>query len=160
MPILLFRVDERLIHGQVVLGWGHRLRPERYVVVDEALAESDWEQELYRLSLDAEADAVFVGPGDALHRLDGWRESPVRTVLLTRDLDTMLSLAADGRLAGAEVNLGGIHHAPGRSTVRSYIHLDDADRERIRRLDELGVTVSGRELPDSSRVSLEALLER
>ena len=46
VPIVLFRVDERLIHGQVVIGWGHELRPERYVVVDDDLAESPWEQEL------------------------------------------------------------------------------------------------------------------
>ena len=48
MPIVLFRVDERLIHGQVVVGWGSKLRPDRFLVVDAALATSEWEQELYK----------------------------------------------------------------------------------------------------------------
>ena len=33
VPLVLLRVDERLIHGQVVLGWGSALRPDRYIVV-------------------------------------------------------------------------------------------------------------------------------
>ena len=39
MPVVLCRVDERLIHGQVVIGWGHELRPDRYVVVDDEIAD-------------------------------------------------------------------------------------------------------------------------
>ena len=35
MPIVLYRIDERLIHGQVVVGWGGQLRPDLFVVVDE-----------------------------------------------------------------------------------------------------------------------------
>ena len=51
MAIVLFRVDERLIHGQVVVGWGTRLHPNRIVVVDDDLAVSPWEQDLYTLGL-------------------------------------------------------------------------------------------------------------
>ena len=44
MAVLLYRVDERLIHGQGVVGWGTRLHPNRIVVVDDELALSEWEQ--------------------------------------------------------------------------------------------------------------------
>jgi hypothetical protein len=47
VSIVLFRVDERLVHGQVTVGWGMRLRPALYVTVDDALAGGDWEQELW-----------------------------------------------------------------------------------------------------------------
>jgi mannose/fructose/N-acetylgalactosamine-specific phosphotransferase system component IIB len=70
----------------------------------------------------------------------------------------MLALAEGGGLQGEEVNLGGLHHAPGRVAVKSYLHLDEADRERLRRLAELGVRVSGRDLPGSLRVGLESLV--
>lgn len=158
MPILLYRVDERLIHGQVVLGWGSHLNPDRYVVVDDDLARSDWEQELYRLSLDQASDAVFISTAEAARRLVDWQEQRARTVLLTRDVGTMLRLAETGALADAEVNLGGLHHAPGREAVRPYVHLDTDDRARLRRLQELGVRVTARDLPDTHRVGLDALL--
>jgi PTS system mannose-specific IIB component/fructoselysine and glucoselysine-specific PTS system IIB component len=159
MPIVLYRVDERLIHGQVVIGWGSQLQPNRYLVVDDALAQAEWEQDLYRLAVGNGSAVSFHSVDDARTRLAGWRESDDRSVLLTRDLDTMLRLAQGGLLEGKAVNLGGIHHAQGRSRVRSYLYLDDADRGRVRALEQEGVDVTGRDLPGSLKVSLHDLLE-
>jgi PTS system mannose-specific IIB component/fructoselysine and glucoselysine-specific PTS system IIB component len=157
--IVLYRVDERLIHGQVVIGWGSQLNPRRYLVVDDALAASEWEQELYRLSLPENVSAEFVSRALARELLPGWKEEELRSVLLTRDIETMLWLAEAGLLEGESVNVGGIHHAPGRTQVRSYVYLDEDDRRRLQRLEELGVTVIARDLPDSARVSLATLLK-
>ena len=159
MPIVLFRVDERLIHGQVVLGWGSQLRPRRYLVVDDELAGSAWEQELYRLGLADGSVAEFVTVDQAREALAAWREDDVKSVLLTRDVATMLALARDGLLSGEKVNLGGIHHAPGREAVRPYLYLDEADRQRVRALAEEGADVSARDLPGSLKVDLEDLVE-
>lgn len=158
MPIVLYRVDERLIHGQVVLGWGSQLRPRRYLVVDDQLAESAWEQELYRLGLADGSVAEFFAVEQAREALETWREDPVKSVLLTRDIATMVRLARGGRLRGEKVNLGGIHHAPGRVAVRPYLYLDEADRERVRELAGEGAEVSARDLPGSLKVHLEDLV--
>ena len=156
---MLYRVDERLIHGQVVIGWGSQLNPRRYLVVDDKLAASDWEQELYRLSLPEGVSADFVSTTDAKKLIPAWQGENARSVLLTRDIQTMLKLAELGVLGGAAVNVGGIHHAPGRTQVRSYLYLDDEDRKRLQRMEELGVTVTARDLPDSVRVPLATLLK-
>lgn len=158
MSILLYRVDDRLIHGQVVVGWGSRLDPDRYLVVDDDLASTDWEQELYALSVPEEAEVEFVGVDAARRRLREWRESALRSILLTRDVETMLRLARRGALSGERVNLGGIHHGSGRTKALSYVYLDAADRRRLRALEEEGVTVEARDLPGSSSVELERLL--
>lgn len=158
MAIVLYRVDERLIHGQVVLGWASRIRPTRYVVVDDALAASDWEQELYLLAVDDDVEVRFVSVGEAGEALSGWQGDDSRTLLLTRDVATMAALADGGRLAGVEVNLGGIHHGAGRVEIRSYLYLGDEDRAALRELDRQGVEVSGRDLPEAPRVELDALL--
>lgn len=159
MSIVLFRVDERLIHGQVLMGWGRHLHPGRYVVVDDALAESGWEQDLYRLSVGGSSEVVFLSVTDARAQLEALNGDEVRTVLLTRDVQHMERLARGGTLRGEEVNLGGLHHRAGKDEVRSYIHLDDADRDALRAMDDAGVTVTGRDLPETSRVPLSALLE-
>jgi len=159
MPILLFRVDERLIHGQVVIGWGSQLRPDRFVVVDDQLAESEWEQELYRLAAGEGTEVAFHSVLEARARLGEWRAAETRTVLLTRDVDSMLRLARERSLEGESVNLGGIHHAEGRSRVRTYLYLNDDDRARIRALEDEGAKVSGRDLPSSLKVGLDDLLE-
>ena len=158
MTVVLYRVDERLIHGQVVLGWGRELRPDRYVVVDDALAESEWEQELYSLSVADEHDVVFASLADARASLLAWQTDGPRAVLLTRDVTTMADLAEGASVEGVEVNLGGIHHRPGRREVRPYLFLDDDDRAAVRRLVDAGARVTGRDLPAATRVGLDQLL--
>jgi PTS system mannose-specific IIB component/fructoselysine and glucoselysine-specific PTS system IIB component len=158
MPILLYRVDERLIHGQVVVGWGSQLRPHRYLIVDAALAQSQWEQELYTLGVPEGVTVEFPAPPEARERLADWRESEKRSVLLTRDLGTMVELARGGAMAGEAVNLGGLHSQKGREEVLSYLFLDDADKMHLKALAEESVDISARDLPGSPKVGLEALL--
>ena len=157
MSIVLVRVDERLIHGQVVIGWGHHLRPDLYVVIDDDLATSDWEQDLYRLGA-GDADAAFCTVESGRSRVAEWRDGSRRSILLTRDLRTMRRLADHGALAGEQLNLGGIHHGPGRDEVLTYLHLSPEDRDDLRAIAEQGVEVSARDLPDAPRVTLDTLL--
>lgn len=160
MPIVLYRVDERLIHGQVVVGWGSKLHPERIIVVDDALAESTWEQDLYSLGLPDNVDATFATVAGARAQLPGWRDGAVRVLLLTRDLDSMRRLAAGGALTGEEINIGGIHYAPGRQAVLPYLYLSEDERGEMAEIAAQGAIVSARDLPGGRRVGVEQLLHR
>lgn len=159
MPIVLYRVDDRLIHGQVVVGWGTHLDVDYIAVVDDALARSEWEQELYRAGLSDRMEGRFVTVEEARHRLAEWKGSPARGIVLTRDLETMLRLAEGGILDSEDVNLGGLHEAPGRRRALSYLFLGDADRRTLAALARAGVKVSARDVPGARRVALRELLE-
>jgi len=156
LPILLYRIDERLIHGQVVIGWGNQLRPNRYIVVDDELVDSAWEQDLYRLG-SGDADVVFAGVAEARTSLPEWRDAPARSILLTRNIATMRRLADGGLLEGESVNLGGVHHGPGREEVLEYVHLNQDEMSDLEAMAEAGVEIVARDLPDAHRVSFGAL---
>lgn len=157
MPIVLLRVDERLIHGQVVVGWGGPLHADRMVVVDDELAASPWEQELYCLGVPPEIEARFRTVEQARGELAGWKTDPRRTIVLLRDVAAARRLAEGGALAGEEVNLGGIHHAEGRSQVLPYLHLRPDERRALQEIASTGAAVSARDLPASRRVPLDEL---
>jgi mannose/fructose/N-acetylgalactosamine-specific phosphotransferase system component IIB len=159
MPIVLLRVDERLIHGQVVVGWGGPLHADRVVVADDAIAASPWEQELYCLGVPPEMEASFASVDEARGRIAEWRAGARRVIVLVRDVSGALRLAQGGALRGEEVNLGGIHHAEGRSRVLPYLHLGPGDGEALREIAASGAVVSARDLPASRRVPLAELLE-
>ena len=65
MPIVLCRVDDRLVHGQVVIGWGRPLGVEFIVLVDEGVAASPWEQDLYRMAVPPEIEIRFATVAEA-----------------------------------------------------------------------------------------------
>jgi PTS system mannose-specific IIB component/fructoselysine and glucoselysine-specific PTS system IIB component len=159
VPIVLLRIDERLIHGQVVIGWANQLRPDRYVVVDDDLAKSRWEQDLYRLGAGG-LDANFVPTAEARSRLAEWRQAPERTILLTRDVGTMRRLAEGGALEGEAVVVGGVHHAPGRKEALTYVHLTEGEMRDLESIAAGGIDVFARDLPDAPRVDLDVLERR
>lgn len=158
MTVVLFRVDERLIHGQVIVGWGGRLHPDRIVVVDDELAASPWEQELYSMGVPAGVEAGFASADDALERLPGWLDSEDRVLILTRTIDTMNRLARTGLLRGEEVNIGGIHHGPGRVRVLRYVFLSDAEKDALVELSSAGAKVTARDVPGARGVDLDELV--
>ena len=159
MSIVLFRVDERLIHGQVIVGWGGVLHPDRIVVVDDDLAASAWEQELYAMGLPEELTTSFESVVDARGHLPGWRSGAQRVLVLTRDVATMRRLAGDGAMRGEEVNIGGIHYAPGRAQVLPYVYLSATEIGAMGELEGEGVRVSARDLPGERRVELKDMLK-
>jgi len=159
VAIVLCRVDERLIHGQVTVAWGGYLHPSLYVVVDDALANAEWEREIYRLGVPAEAASDFFTVEEARTALPGWRTSSERVFLLTRDLDHMLRMSGGGAFVDEWVNLGGVYHAAGRREVLSYIFLSDEDCSRVRRLLEEGIEVRAQDLPSSPAIDGRRLLD-
>ena len=159
MPIVLHRIDERLIHGQVVLGWGAELEPDRYIIVDDSVADTPWEQELYEVGVPGGRSVEFHTVEDARRLHERWQADAARTVLLTKMPDGMRALAAAGALRGVDVNVGGIHHAAGREMVLPYVFLGPRERADLRGLAEAGAVVTARDVPAARPISLARLLD-
>lgn len=159
MSLDLYRVDERLLHGQVVVGWGERLGVDYYVVVDRELAESAWEQELYLSSVPAGVEVLFLDPEAPEEELRGARDRSGIGCLVTRGTAAMRRLAERGFLRGISVNVGGLH-AGGERDVRvtDYVHLSPEERADLRVVARHAGSVEARDLPDSRPVPLGSRL--
>lgn len=156
MPILVYRVDDRLVHGQVVLGWGKPLDLGYIVLVDNAVFASEWERELYRMGMPADIELRFADLAEALRLLPQWQAERQRGMVLTADVNTMADLSR-GSILPASVNLGGIHHRPGRTPRLPYVYLTDDEFRILEALESKGIRVTAQDLPTSAPVSLESL---
>ena len=156
MPLLLYRVDDRLIHGQVVIGWGRPLGANFIVLVDDQVRASEWEQELYRMGVPPEVEVTFASVAEAAQRLTTWEAGGGRGILLMGELDTLQRLVAAGAHI-PRVNLGGVHHRPGRSERLPYLYLTEDEFHALQSLELAGVEVTAQDLPTAAPVSLRAL---
>jgi mannose/fructose/N-acetylgalactosamine-specific phosphotransferase system component IIB len=156
VTLLLYRIDDRLIHGQVVVGWGQPLDLEFIVLVDDLVAASDWEQELYRMGVPPEMEVYFHSATDAIEALPKYRADPRPGLLLTGDISTMQRLV-DGAGVNA-VNVGGIHSRAGRVQRMRYVFLSPDEEQQLRALEKRGVAVTAQDVPGARPVSLEDLL--
>lgn len=158
MTLELFRIDDRLIHGQVVVGWGQPCALGFIVLVDDEVAQSEWEQELYRMGVPPEMDLFFDSVESAARRLPEYRADRRTGMLLTGDIDTMHRLVASAPGIDA-VMVGGIHHKPGRVARLRYVFLTADEESRLRALAAAGVTVVAQDVPQAAALPLTEMLK-
>ncbi len=158
MAVELFRIDDRLIHGQVVVGWGQPMRLGFIALVDDEVATSEWEQELYRMGVPPEMDVYFATVEQAAVELEKWNADPRPGIVLTGDIETMARLIERSPKI-ATVNIGGLHHREGRGICLRYVYLTPDERAALRALQKRGVTVTAQDVPSARPMPLDDVLE-
>ena len=156
MPVILHRIDDRMVHGQEVVGWGQPLAVGFIVLVDDTVAVNQWEQDLYRMGVPTEIQLYFATVEEAARDAARWREDPRNGIVLMGDVRTMDAYC---RLAlpVARVNLGGIHQKPGRTQRVPYVFLSPDEFAVLEGLAARGSIVTAQDLPSSVPIPLESL---
>jgi PTS system mannose-specific IIB component/fructoselysine and glucoselysine-specific PTS system IIB component len=157
MSIVLCRIDDRLIHGQVVIGWGRAMGIDLIILVDDQVAASEWEQELYRMAVAPEIEVRFVTTADATRQMPEWQSSGKRGLVLTGDLETMAALRGSSPDVVQRINLGGIHHRAGRRERLPFVYLTDQELRTLQELESGGAVITAQDLPTTVPVALRAL---
>lgn len=157
MAIELCRIDDRLIHGQVVVGWGQPLDVKFIALVDDEVAGSDWEQELYRLGVPEGMDVYFETVDEAAARYPQFAANDRIGIVLTKDIETMDRLAA--RVPGIRgINVGGLHCRAGRIQKLRYVFLTPEEERALRALAGRGLVVTAQDVPSARPIPLDDLL--
>ena len=146
MPVVLYRIDDRLIHGQVVVGWGQPLDIRLLILVDDTVAASEWEQELYRMAVPPEMEIRFDSVESAPGSHDLYATDPRKSIVVTGDIATMGTLV-EKIPAIRKVNLGGMHHRAGRKQRLRYVFLSGDEETTLRKLESGGVEVTAQDVP-------------
>lgn len=159
-PTIFARIDDRLIHGQVVVGCCGPLDSHRILLVHEGIAQDPFQQRIYAAAVPAGIDVEFLDVEAAALRLADLDErASSTTIVLTGDCRTMLRLARHtGRLA--RVCVGGLHFREGTRELWPGFFLDEEDRLALRELVALGVEVVVQSVPGNEAVAASPALER
>jgi mannose/fructose/N-acetylgalactosamine-specific phosphotransferase system component IIB len=153
MPISLVRIDDRLIHGQVVLGWARVLKADRIVVANDRIAANEWERRLYAASVPPHVAVSF----SAVGRLDTAASEGQSVIVLFESVADLDGAVRSGARFD-EVNVGGLHYREGTNEVLPYVYLSEADRAALKNLAEKGVRLVARDIPGNPAVDLRPLL--
>jgi mannose/fructose/N-acetylgalactosamine-specific phosphotransferase system component IIB len=152
---LTVRVDDRLVHGQVVVGWARALNLRHLVLVDDEIRASAWEQDLYRMGVPAGVELEFASVAEAGLGFSRWVAEGGRTMVILGNIDTLVRLCATAPVR--RVNLGGLHAGEGRRQRLPYVFLTDGELGQLRALAAGGVEVTAQDVPTARAVPLADL---
>lgn len=147
MRISLIRVDDRLIHGQVAVGWTQALGIQQILVADDTVAADETQKQLVLMATPAGvvSDALSIEDSAAVVVAS---DSEVPTLVLVRGPQELAALHKAG-LPMETVNIGNVHTAPGRRRLTKEVHATDEEIGIWRALAAAGVTLQAQWLPGS-----------
>jgi PTS system N-acetylgalactosamine-specific IIB component len=158
--ISLVRVDNRLLHGQILETWIPKLGIEEVVVADDEAAGSELARAAMTLCVPPELPARIVKVREVAWATLAAKKAPV--LVLVRDVAAL----AVARAAGLEpalarrVNLGNVHFGPGRRAVTPSVFLAAAELATLRDLAAAGFEVEARAIPSEAPAGMADIERR
>lgn len=146
MPILLTRIDNRLIHGQVGVTWVNHLGANMILVANDKVADDPVQQNLMDMAAPNTVETRYFTLQetiDKIHLAGDWQE----IFLVLRTPQEVLKLV-EGGVPVKKLNIGNMHYSEGKKQITSTVSVDESDKAAIRKLLDLGVNIEIRRVPD------------
>ena len=157
MSLVLIRIDDRLIHGQVTVGWGSFLNPDRIVLVSDEIANNEWEKELYQNCVPFNMAVSILPVEEAAQALLQKLYDSERVILLVESPSVIVELINHG-VGFQQVNIGGIHYKETKKKILPYVYVDERDIQDFRFLEEHDIELICQDLPQAKKENLSELL--
>jgi mannose/fructose/N-acetylgalactosamine-specific phosphotransferase system component IIB len=157
VSVILARVDDRLIHGQVVVGWARALEADCLVVANDAVAADPMQRTLLPMAVPPHMKVAILRLSEAAETVASGALPGKRAILLFASLpDAAQFLRSGGPLK--DLNIGGIRLAPGRQVLRTAVALGVEDIAAARELASAGTIMTLRMVPGEQPEPLMPLL--
>lgn len=153
MKVNLIRVDERLIHGQVMTSWCKKHWIKRIILIDDEIAQDEFMASVLEMSAPAGVKVSAMTVLDAANELTN-DSSDISTLLLFKDLKCVLDLVNSGYQM-KELDIGNIGSSPVRKPLTREVYISEDEKSILRKLIENGVHVYIQKLPQDNQVDVK-----
>jgi mannose/fructose/N-acetylgalactosamine-specific phosphotransferase system component IIB len=156
---IIWRIDDRLIHGQVIIGWCDQLSLDILAVCDDEIATLEWEKNLLLMAAPPNLTTHILTTPETVEKAKIWKHDKNKVLVLLKSPAHLEKLIS----AGAEinkVNIGGIHYRPDRKEYLPYVFLSEEEIKTFSRLMENDIQFECRDLPNSAAHDLKKLLRK
>lgn len=159
MGMVLVRIDDRLIHGQVVENWMKFLKINHVIVVNDFVASDRMQKTLFSMAVPDHAKISILTITQAKEAiLNGQFEGDKAMLLLVSPQDVLNLINKGVRIK--EVNVGGMHYSPDKKQILKAISVSKQDIQAFQELDKLGVHLEARMVPNDEKIDIMKIIKR
>lgn len=156
LHIVLTRIDDRLIHGQVITAWAKITKADRIIVVDDEVAEDSFMVKVLKMAAPSSIKVEIYNTQDAAIALTG-EDTGERVIILVKTPKTVLGLIKAG-VNITDLNLGGMGATQGRKQLYRNISISAEEKAIFKELLTLGVDVFVQIVPDANKMPMAAMI--
>ena len=155
--IKLIRVDDRLIHGQVVTSWITQTGSKKIIIIDDELYENEFLKDVFAA---AAPRGIPVEVAKVDQAVQEWKLNEFngeQVLILLKKIDALKRLYEQG-LCFDSVQIGGLASGPGRKLVVKAIGLSEQDAVELKSLGKQGVKIYFQSMPGEKEILLDTIL--
>jgi mannose/fructose/N-acetylgalactosamine-specific phosphotransferase system component IIB len=155
----LFRIDDRLIHGQVILGWAIPLQSKCLLLCDDEIASSSWEKELYLSCVSNEIKALVLNVNKSCDYILNERNVLEKTIILVKSPKVVFKLIECGFKPNT-INIGGLHFIGERKEYLPYVYMDQAEVKDLSDLENKNISIFCQDVPTGKKYPFRDLISQ
>ncbi len=146
MALVLVRIDNRLIHGQILEAWVPFVRADCIVVANDEISAKPLQKMMMQASVPSRIRVEIGTVAEAILLLNSTQLSKRRVLLLFATTADAVR-AYQGGLIFKRLNLGNLQANKGKARLSCTLFLDPADLDDLELLDQAGVKITARCIP-------------
>lgn len=144
--IVLTRVDNRLIHGQVGLTWTTSLGVNLVIVADDKLVEDRFQQDLMRVVTSTAGVNIRFFTIEMTIKAIPKASERQKIFLVCRTLADARRLL-EGGVPIEQLNIGNLHFVKGKKAISKKVYVDDKDLEDLKAIKNTKIKVFIQDVP-------------
>jgi PTS system mannose-specific IIB component len=154
---VLARIDDRLIHGQVMTAWVKYTQGNRIIIVDDGVAKDQFLIKIMKMAAPSGIKAEVYGIQEAISVLKEDAVPGEKVIILVNSPMTLYHLIQNG-VALDKLNVGGMGACAGRKSLYKNISASAEEKEVFKKILDLGVRVTVQIVPDEKEVEISRYL--
>lgn len=156
MSVKFSRIDDRLIHGQVVTTWVNVWKVEQIIIVNQAAANDKMQSTVLKMSAPANI-VIHIFPPEKF--LSIVKKNPIKksTMLIFANVEDVLYLVENG-FDIPQLNVGGMRPNETRTTITKAVALTEPEKDCFRKLIDKGVDVEIQMVPKDDVIKMKEVL--
>lgn len=139
--ILLGRIDNRLVHGQVGAAWTRHLGANLVLVADDVVAKDSLQQSLMKMVVTTAGNIEIRFFSLEKTKEIIWKASPAQKIFIVTRTPKDMRVLVEGKVPIPQVNIGNMHASEGKRQVTGSVFMDAADEEDLNAIVRAGLRV-------------------
>lgn len=148
--ILLTRIDNRLVHGQVGVTWTSTIGANLLIVVDDEVAQDEIQQKLMGITAETYGFGIrFFSIEKTIAIIN--KAAPHQKIFLICRTPGIVRKLIEGGIPLHDVNVGNMHFSEGKKQISSKVYVDDRDLEDLRFIQSSGANLFIQDVPGNAK---------
>lgn len=159
MIICIARIDDRLIHGQVVTCWAKEYKIQRIIIVNNEISQNITRKILIKQATPPGITAHIIDIDKAIRVYYNPKYAGEKVIMLFTNPSDILPLI-EKNIPITSINIGGMAFCQGKKQINNAISVNKVDIDAFKKLDQYGIELEIRKVPSDSALKIMHLIKK